>query len=70
MRIRKQSDGSARPGRIKPLKSGRLEPKVTVHVTIRDTPPDAQRLAAQREAVRTILAAMEHDCQPGDDRLV
>jgi hypothetical protein len=34
---------------------------VTVHVTIKNTPPDAARLAAQREAMETILAALTRD---------
>jgi hypothetical protein len=44
--------------RARPGKSGR---KVTVHVTIKNTPPDAGRLAAQREAIETILAALTRD---------
>jgi hypothetical protein len=33
-------------------------PTVTVHVTIKNTPPDAARLAAQQEAMEIILAAL------------
>jgi hypothetical protein len=46
---------SARPKRPK-------EPEVvTVRVTIRNTPPDAARLEAQRRAIETILAVLARD---------
>jgi hypothetical protein len=45
--------------RSKRSQSGKPASKVTVHVTIKNTPPDAERLAAQGEAIRTILAAVE-----------
>jgi hypothetical protein len=52
-----RADGSSpakskRPGPLKP------EPAVVIHVTVKNTPPDPARLAAQREAVETIMAAI------------
>jgi hypothetical protein len=61
MRTRKGDDGTTRPKRIRPLKLPELQPKVTVHVTVRNTPPDSARLAAQRKAMEVILAALARD---------
>ena len=57
--MRRKNAAKTRPGR-NAGKGGptRERPTVTVRVTIKDTPPDADRLAAQREAIETILAAL------------
>jgi hypothetical protein len=34
---------------------------VTVHVTIKNTPPDPAGLGAEREAIETILAVLARD---------
>jgi hypothetical protein len=50
-----------KPKRPKGSKPPKTPPTVTVHVTVKNTPPDAARVAAQREAMETILAALSRD---------
>jgi hypothetical protein len=50
-----------RPRPPKKSKPPAKPPVVTFHVTIKNTPPDAARLAAQRKAIETILAVLTRD---------
>ena len=47
----------------------RKKPRVvTVHVTIKNTPPDAARLAAHQDAIQTIMAVLQTIGDRGSER--
>jgi hypothetical protein len=50
-----------KPKRPEKSKSPKKPRVVTVHVTIKDTPPDAARLAAHQDAIQTIMAVLTRD---------